>query len=56
MYSGGTFNEIYEKYSSIPKTKKNLEREGKRLETAIALMKLREEKTIPKRYIVKIYD
>jgi ribosome-binding protein aMBF1 (putative translation factor) len=53
MYSGGTFNEIYEKYSSNPETKKNLEREGKRLETAIALMKLREEEGLSQRELAK---
>ena len=49
MYSGGTFNEIYDKYSSDPKVKKNLEKEGERLETAIALMKLREEEGLTQR-------
>jgi len=49
MHSGGTFNEIYDKYSSDPKVKKNLEKEGERLETAIALMKLREEEGLSQR-------
>ena len=53
MYSGGTFNEIYEKYASDPKVKKSLEKEAERLETSIALMKLREQEGLSQRELAK---
>ena len=53
MHSGGTFNEIYEKYASDEETKKSLAKEGKRLETAIALMKLREQEGLTQRELAK---
>jgi len=53
MYDGGTFDEIYEKYASDPATKRELEKEGKRLDTAIALMELREKEGLSQRELAR---
>jgi len=53
MYEGGTFDEIYEKYASDLTTKKELEKESKRLDTAIALMELREKEGLSQRELAR---
>ena len=54
MYSAGnSIDKLYDELASDPINKKELDKENERLETAIALMKLREQEGLSQRELAK---